>query len=394
MTKPGGFLCRETGDYVVTTPETPRERFLASLTFGHPGRVTFSPGMPRESTLAAWHRQGLPEGADYCEHLHEILGIEPESSQEALKPDVSFAMIPEFEEEILAHKDGHYIVRDWMGAVTEIEDRFDPSYLRSAKDFVTRKWHKFPVEERPDWIEMKQRYVPDTPGRFPSDFEECCAALRNRDNVVGIDVNGPFWQLREWLGFERLCMTLIDDPSWIAEMIEFWTFFVSVLLARILARVEPDYVCIHEDMAYKGHSMISPDMTRRFLLPCYQRWVPEIRKSCPIVDLDSDGYIEELIPIWIEAGINCCDPVEVAAHNDIVKYRRSFGRDMAFRGGIDKRAIAAGGGTMTGELRRVVPPLLAGGGFIPGCDHGVPPDITWPAYVEYACALAGLTGWL
>ena len=91
--------------------------------------------------------------------------------------------------------------------------------------------------------------------------------------------------------------------------------------------------------------------------------------------MDSDGYIGELIPIWIEAGINACDPIEVAAGNDIVAFRRQFGKKMAYRGGIDKRAIAKGGEVMRAEVMRVAP-LLEDGGFIPGCDHGVPPDVS------------------
>ncbi len=86
--------------------------------------------------------------------------------------------------------------------------------------------------------------------------------------------------------------------------------------------------------------------------------------------------------------------MEVAAGNDIVEYRRLYGRKMAYIGGLDKRALAAGGKVMEQELMRVVPPLLEEGGFIPGCDHGVPPDISWPNFVEYTRLLAQLTGWL
>ena len=94
-------------------------------------------------------------------------------------------------------------------------------------------------------------------------------------------------------------------------------------------------------MAYKTGSMICPKMVRQVLLPVYQRWVPEIKKDgCPIISLDSDGYIGELIPIWIEADINCCEPMEVAAENDIVGCRRIYGKKMAYWEGIDRRAIA------------------------------------------------------
>ena len=53
-----------------------------------------------------------------------------------------------------------------------------------------------------------------------------------------------------------------------------------------------------------------------------------------------------------------------------------------------------GGQVIRDELQRVVPPLLKDGGFIPGCDHGVPHDISWPNFIDYTRLLAELTGWL
>jgi uroporphyrinogen decarboxylase len=374
---------------------TERERFRETLLFGKPDRIPFWPGGPRESTRAAWKEQGLADPDRYMDALFDILGFRPDPPKRpGVDLGVSFQMIPRFEEKVLEHRDGHYIVQDWMGAVTEISDRYDYTYIRSAKDFVTRKWHKFPVETRADWEEMKRRFRPDTPGRFPPDFEERCRRSLGRDTIVGIHFNGPFWQMREWCGFEGLCLKMIEEPELVAEMAEFWTEFVSATMKPILDRVLLDYVGLSEDMAYKEHSMISPAMTRRFLKPAYERWVAEIRRSgCEIIDMDSDGRIDELIPIWIESGINVCDPIEVAAGNDINDFRRRFGRTMAYKGGVDKRAIAKGGKVIEAELRRIAP-VVRNGGFIPGCDHGVPPDISWPHFVHYARLLARMTGWV
>ncbi len=374
---------------------TERERFIKALTFGRPDKVPFHPGGPRESTRRRWHSEGLPEDRGWREVLFEKLGIKIEPGGERVGLGVNFRMIPQFEEKVLEHKDGHYILQDWMGSVVEISDEYDYTYIRSAKDFVTRKWHRFPVESRDDWEGMKGRYDPDTPGRFPDDFDERARKLRGRDYVVGVGVSGPFWQMREWLGFEPLCMKMIDEPELIRDMCEFWKGYVAALLSRITKKVKLDYVHVSEDMAYKEKSMISPAMCREFLLPAWSAWGEVVRAGdCPVYDMDSDGYIGELIPIWMEAGINCCDPMEVAAGNDIVEFRRTWGRRMAYRGGIDKRAIAKGGEVIERELMRVVPPLLAEGGFIPSCDHGVPHDISWPNFIHYSRMLARLTGWL
>lgn len=378
-----------------------RERYVRALLFLGPDRVPLNPGAPRESTLAAWHQQGLPEGVDYYAALLDNLGISPEPWQPRVDLGVDLRMIPWFEEKVLEHRPaapgrpGSYVVQDWMGAITEISDEYDFTYIRTAKDFVTRKWYRFPVASRADWLLMRARYDPAAPGRYPEDLAFRLECLQTREYPLVVTVNGPFWQLREWLGLESLCLAMIEQPAWIEEMIDYWTEFVLAVLGPVFPRIQVDALRISEDMAYKAHSMISPAMARRFLLPTYRKWSSAVRDAgCPIVDVDSDGYVAELIPIWLDGGVNVCDPIEVAAGNDVVAYRRRFGRGMGYLGAIDKRAIARGGSEMEAEVLRVVPALLEDGGFIPSCDHGVPPDISWPAYVEYSRLLAELTGWL
>ena len=370
-----------------------RQRFKETIMFGNPDKIPLSIGGPRESTLKAWKSQGLDK--PYREALAEILGLPDDAFLDQQSMDVSTRMIPEYEPEILEHRDGHYLIRDHMGATVEISDDFDSSYLRSAKDFVTRKWHRFPVENHDDWQEMKRRYNPDEPKRFAADFTEKCAEWKNRDAVLAVYINGPFWQLREWCGMEGLCIMMLENPDLVHEMSEFWTDFISAVLNKIFSGVVPDNICINEDMAYKAHSMISPAMTREFIQGAYNNWVPIIKKAgCQVIELDSDGYVGELIPIWIESGIHFNSPVEVAAHNDILKFRELYGKDMAFRGGIDKRIMARGGKELEQHIMSITPRMFKLGGFIPGCDHGVPPDISWKNYIETGKLIAKLSGWI
>ena len=374
---------------------TAKERFIETITFGSPDKIPFEPGKPREKTLARWHQEGLPPNRNWFEFLCESIGISaPPPSYPSFEALVNFRMIPTFEEKVLEHRDGHYIVQDWMGNIVEISDEYDYTYIRHPKDFVTRKWHKFPVTNRQEFEEMKQRYNPDDPSRYPKDFHALVKKLKMRNYIITLQFSGPFWQLREWCGFEPLCMLFLEDPDFVREMIDFWTKFVSKTMARAIDAGIVDRIWVNEDMAYKEKAMISPDMTREFLLPAWKRWATEARHAgVPIIDEDSDGFIGDLIPLWIEAGFNVCDPIEVAAGNDIVDYRKRFGKNIAFRQGVDKRCIAKGGKAIEDELTRLTP-VVKDGGFIPGCDHGVPFDISWQDFVYYSRLLAELTGWL
>jgi hypothetical protein len=372
-----------------------RERYIETLLFGKPDKVPFEPGSPRESTLKAWHAQGLEEGRHYLDAVRDELGLNGDPRHKTLDPGVSFLMVPQFEEKVIEQRESSLVVQDWKGNVCEILDAYDVSYLRSPRDFVTRRWLKLPVENRDDWEAMKQRYDPLDPRRYPADFDARCAALRKRDGILAVSVAGPFWQMREWVGAEEICMLFLTDPDFVRDMIAFWEEFISRVLAEVFKRVDLDAVYMAEDMAFKEKSFISPDMSREFLLPTWRRWVEQIKAArCPVIDMDSDGWIGDLIPVWIEAGINVCDQIEVAAGCDVVEFRKRFGRAIAYRGAVDKRLIAKGGETIERELARIVPPVLKDGGFIPSCDHGVPPDISWPNYLHYCRILAKLTGWL
>jgi uroporphyrinogen decarboxylase len=374
---------------------TERERYRATLRHQQPDRVPFEPGFGRRSTLAAWHRQGLPADVqNYHAFVRQLLGMAPSPTRPVVTPGVDFLMIPQFEEKVLEVRGDTQIVQDWKGNICEISTQFDPTYLRNPIDFVTRSWLKCPVETRADWPDLERRYDPHDPARFPPDFAPRAAQLRERDYPSGIILHGPFWQLREWCGFEGLCLLLIDDPDFVRAMIRRWTEFVVQMLQLTFAAYVPDFVVLNEDMAYKVKPMIGPDMSREFLLPTWRTWVEVCRAAgVPVVEIDSDGFVGSLIPVWIEAGVNCNSPQEVAAGNDLPAYRRQFGRRMAYRGGVDKRALARGGQAIRDEIARLQP-VIDAGGFIPGCDHGIPADVSWPNFVDYCRLLAQATGWL
>lgn len=372
-----------------------RERFLATLTYGTPDKVPMMTMGPRESTIAAWETQGLPAGQNWFAAMCAQLSITYEVSTAPWRDlGVDFRMMPTFEEIVLEHRDGHYLVQDWMGNITEIADRYDYTFIRNARDFVTRKWHAFPVSNPAQFSAMRQRYRLDEPGRFPADLADRVQVLARRDYVHAITVSGPFWQLREWCGFEPLCIAFADEPDFVADMVLFWSDFITRMLERIFDVYVPDQLLVNEDMAYKGASMISPAMVREHLLPVWQRWTALARQAgVPIISIDSDGNIDELIPLWIEAGFTVNTPIEVAAGCDLVDYHARYGRQMAYAGGIDKRCIARGGQELEAEMARLLP-LVRRGGYLPGCDHGMPPDISWPNLLHFGQLWAEMTGWV
>ena len=363
-----------------------RTDFIQTLQFNTSAVIPLLPGHGRQSTVRRWHLEGLPaegDGDSAAFYACRQAGIPPYIMETGPDFPVDFNMRPIFEEKVIERGSNSQIVQDWKGNICEIGLEFSPEYLRAGIDFVTRRWIKCPVSGRGDWQDMRRRYDCNDAARFPANAVELGERLAHREYPLILHFSGPYWILREWCGFEGLCMLFYDDPALVEEMIEFWEQYVLSMMQHIFMYYTPDMIHFSEDMAYKGHAMLSPEMCRKFLLPTWKRW-GECAEAhgVPLYAVDSDGCIDELIPLWIEAGINVCDPVEVAAGNDIVRFRHKYGRNMAFQGGVDKRRIAEGGHCIEAELERLKP-VIDSGGFIPGCDHGIPSDVSWPDFVHY-----------
>jgi hypothetical protein len=154
--------------------------------------------------------------------------------------------------------------------------------------------------------------------------------------------------------------------------------------APIIARVKPDCVMIWEDMAYSTGSMISSEAFAEFLSPYYVRMIDFLRQAgVQNIHVDCDGYIEELIPLWVELGVTGVFPMERKAGNDLLRIREHFPR-LQLLGGMDKRILAdtATEEDIDRELA-IAGRLLAQGGYIPHVDHHVPDDACWKNFRIY-----------
>jgi uroporphyrinogen decarboxylase len=184
------------------------------------------------------------------------------------------------------------------------------------------------------------------------------------------------------MGLKNWCIAFYDHPALVERMIADRLQFAKDVFARALATGKIKFVQVWEDMSYKTASMISPKLVRRYMLPAYAELVEFLRAGgVELIMVDSDGHVEELVPIFLEAGIDGTHPCEIAAGSDPVELRRKF-PGCALMGGLDKRAIAAGPEGVDSELRRVRP-LLAEGAYIPFLDHYVPPDVSYQTYCYY-----------
>jgi uroporphyrinogen decarboxylase len=245
----------------------------------------------------------------------------------------------------------------------------------------------FPVEDRAGFEEIRKRYNPHSPARYPRWWNDLVRCYRGRDYplaLTGIGGFGLYSMLRRWMGTENACTVFYDDPALAEEMLDFMTDFFIELTTRALHDVDVDWYNWFEDFAFKTGPLVSPHIYKQFLLPRYQRVNAHLRRhGVDIISLDSDGNVDVLLPLIIEAGFNHLCPLEQAAGTDAVAIRKQYGNALALMGSIDKREIAKGKKAIEQELLRQVPFLLEKGGYIPTIDHSIPPDVSLDNFRYY-----------
>lgn len=250
---------------------------------------------------------------------------------------------------------------------------------------------RHPVDSRESFRKFyRERMQPDLIGRIGSDFVTRLNSYRQRDIplIVAADRWGGFFGgLRNLVSVERACELYYDDPDFVEEMLDGIADFIIAIMDKVLDHTDIDVFGFWEDMAYKTSSLIGPNLVRRFMLPRYIRVINFLRsRGVEWFALDSDGKINELIPIWLEAGINILYPFEVQCGMDVNRIRAEYDRDLRMWFGLDKRALAIGPDAIDLELARVRP-LIEEGGYVAGLDHSIPPDVSFANYRYYMEAL-------
>ena len=348
---------------------TPAERFLSCMRFQSVDRVPLWEWGAWESTLRRWRREGLSEGGRPAQY---------DDCDASERCGVDLWMLPRFEEEVLA-EDEEYVTSLSDGGVVMRRQK-SPDAM-SMPEFI-----EFPVKAPRDWEELKKRWDPADPARFPEGWDDMRRRWRaERPTLIFQGARSPslFGFVRELMGPERTLYAFHDEPALVHDMMEFSAEFTMGILPRVIEQAPLTAIFFWEDMAFRNGSLISPAQFREFMLPRYRRITDLARgMGVDVICVDSDGDVTELIPLWIEAGINGVYPMEVAAGMDVVKLRKEYGRDLLMLGGIDKRALARDREAIEEELARTIP-LAESGGYIPHLDHSVPHNVPYENFTYY-----------
>jgi uroporphyrinogen decarboxylase len=348
---------------------TVREQFLSVYRGESPPRIPNVEFGYWALTLTTWHAQGLPVDVTSDAAAERHFDLEGLTLFEELP--VRNSLFPAFERTVLADQGDRQIIRDEEGNTCEVfpDTSSMPKYL------------KFGLETRADWERLRsERLDPDTPGRI-GDVQAFLRRAQETGLPTFFHAGALYGWLRNWMGVEGISYALMTDRAWVEEMMDHLTALTLTMIDRAIPPRGVDLAWWWEDMCYNRGPLISPRLFRELMVPRYRRITDAMRRrGIEINVLDCDGRINELVPGWLDAGINCMFPLE-AAHTDAYALRREY-PSVLLLGSVDKLALIAGRHAIDAEISRLRP-LVDQGRFVPCVDHRVPPDVTYDNYRYY-----------
>ncbi len=189
-------------------------------------------------------------------------------------------------------------------------------------------------------------------------------------------------KIQSYVASEQLLIAIATQPDWVRDMYE-TDVTLDIQMYEIMKEggFRFDGAFLFCDLGYRNGLLFSPRHYDEQLRPTFQRLVDYFHGEGLPVILHSCGCVKELIPRFIEDGLDCLQPLEQKAGMDLVELKREFGDKLAFMGGIDVRAMAdPNPAVIEEEIATKIPIAKQGGGYIYHSDHSVPDNVSFAQY--------------
>lgn len=219
-------------------------------------------------------------------------------------------------------------------------------------------------------------------------------ALHNAGRIARGDMQCTIWETAWYMrGMENLmCDMIAEDPM--AEVLLDLVTERSIQRAVSFTKAGADALFLGDDVGMQHTIMMSEGLYNEWLKPRLKRVIDAARAVNPdiLIFYHSCGHVTELIPYFIEAGIDVLNPVQPECM-DFKKIHETYGDQLSFHGTIGTQSVMPFG--TPDEVRRTVFENLdiagAKGGLFACPTHMLEPEVPVENVVAYIQACMDYT---
>jgi uroporphyrinogen decarboxylase len=366
---------------------TNRERVHAILAYQDYDRMPIVDFGFNDNALQEWYRQGHLDDEDMIQRrdggagekrIERKLGFDF-NWQGGLQPMLNTGLMPHFERRVIERfPDGIQHIVTNNGSIVGIKEGISSIPQDVGTLLADRKaWEALFLPKLQYSTERIKRLVDSNTPKSVSGLE----------NPRGLHCGSLYGVIRDIVGVSELAYLYADDEALYYEIIDTKANLCHDITKAVLELgYEYDYGHFWEDICFKNGPLINPELFDQRIGPHYKRITGVLRAhGVAFVSLDCDGFIDHLVPTWLNNGVNVMFPLEVGTWNaNLADMRAKFGKGLLAVGGMDKRILTEpkNYAAIDREVERLYR-MADLGGYIPCPDHRMPPDAKWENVQHY-----------
>jgi uroporphyrinogen decarboxylase len=295
---------------------------------------------------------------------------------------------------LIGHKPGSYNARDAVECALALEhdavwipfggfSGFQPQIL-SDKTYID-EWGTtyqtdeaawpidapidYPIKSRADL----KKYQPPDP-TLPGREDEIITALAVENGGIAITggVGGPFSTAWNLLGYERIAISLYDDPDLVTSVFKIAVDFGKEAARRSVA-AGVHAMWVSEDLGDSSRSLIRLAHFQKYVLPHFNELVEYIVGLGVPVLLHSCGHIQDYLPDLVKTKISALHPLQRTAGMDLAQIKEQYGQRLCLIGNIDSSRTLPFGSPLEvrEEVRTAIATAAPGWGYVLASDHSL-----------------------
>jgi uroporphyrinogen-III decarboxylase len=268
----------------------------------------------------------------------------------------------------------HRVERDFLGRTMMLDKRTATIALPQ----------NFPVKTMDDWLKLKPLFESGE-DRINWDQLENAKQQQREGALVLAGIPGAFDMVRELMGEEMACMAYYDQPELMQDIIDTLHQTAMGVLDQVSSHITIDQLSVHEDLAGRSGPLVGPTQIMQYFKPYFTEiWQMLASRGTKMFAMDTDGNVNAIIDVLLECGLTEIFPMEPAAGMDVVPLRQKYGKQLAFRGGIDKHALRQDKAAIRKELEYKLQPAMRDAGHaVFALDHRIPNGVSIENYRYY-----------
>jgi hypothetical protein len=178
--------------------------------------------------------------------------------------------------------------------------------------------------------------------------------------------------LFEGMTVARATYYMRKKPEFIHDVMKEYTKANLEMIKR-LAEAGVDVVFYYDDLGMKGRTIFSVQNLQKFIIPYYKMLYQECKKHGMFIVQHSCGYIDEILPHLVDAGLDCIQALEPAAGVNLGHLKDTLGDKVSFMGGLDSSRVLNFGTPREIEehVKSFIMVAGQGGGYFVGPSHNI-----------------------